>query len=267
MLVTADTHIHSRYSGDSSRRMTIDAICREALKRGLTAVAITDHYELSLELRFDPASREAEIAEAKEKYAGKLTVLRGIELGEQASDFKEANRVLSLADFELVLCSVHAVCGWDDFYDVPYSALTDEELVSLWEKYLAELYETVCFGTMDVMAHIRYPERYYREVGKDGLMRIEEKGKDYYEPIFKKMIERGIALEINTKAPLRKGQMPDPGVELLKFYKELGGRKVTVGSDAHVGRNIGGGFAEAAAMLEAAGLSPVRDVSELRIRR
>ena len=262
MLVTADTHVHSHYSKDACRNMTFDAMCETALQKGMTAIAFTDHYELPFDYKFDPASREKEFAAAKEKYAGKLTLLRGIELGEQTEDFAEANRVLSLADFDLVLGSQHAVRGWDDFYDVPYPALSDAELRALWEQYLSELYETVSFGTLDVLAHMRYPERYFPK----GKLSLNEKGREYFEPVFKKMIERGIALEINTKAPLRRGQVPDPGLDLLKFYKELGGTRVTVGSDAHRKNNIGGGFAEAAALLEAAGLTPIRDVAELRIR-
>lgn len=47
------------------------------------------------------------------------------------------------------------------------------------------------------------------------------------------LIQKDIALEINTSL-LRKGReetMPEEWI--LKFYAELGGKKVTIGSDAH----------------------------------
>ena len=43
-----------------------------------------------------------------------------------------------------------------------------------------------------------------------------------------------------------------PCLEVLKFYKELGGELVTVGSDAHDANLVGRGIAEAYEMMRAA---------------
>ena len=75
-----------------------------------------------------------------------------------------------------------------------------------------------------------------------------------FEPIFRALIERGIALEINTAA-IRKGKMtvPDPGIDLLKFYRALGGELLSVGSDAHVATDLGANFDDACALAKEAG--------------
>lgn len=283
MTVTIDTHTHSRFSLDADRDLTLSRLCGAAVRRGLTCVAVTDHYDLTparpsvpdsgeagtyppcpfIPLTFEPALREKELAEAREAYAGKLTILRGIELGEMTADPAEAERVLSEAPFDVVLGSLHAIRGKGDFYDMPYGELSDAELFARWEQYLAELYEMVSFGKMSVLAHIRYPEQYFLAAGRGALLDIEKRGREYFEPVFRKLVERGILLEVNTAILRRTGREPDPGLELLQFYRELGGKKVAVGSDAHSAEDCGAGFAEAGALIEAAGLKPVSDCVEL----
>ena len=266
MLVTVDTHTHSAFSADATEGMTIENMCEEALKKGLTMLAITDHYDLPMpKFHFDIAKRKEIILQAKEKYKGRLTLLHGVELGEPVSDYKEAERILKEGDFDIVLASAHAVTGSEDFYDLPYKELSDAELLSLWEQYLSELLTMAKHGKISVLSHIRYPERYYRREGRAELLQLDKKAKTYFEPIFKAMIERGIFPEINVKAPLQPGREPDPGLELLKFYKELGGEYVTTGSDAHRLVNIGANCGIAGELLEAAGLSFVRDPEQFSV--
>ena len=85
-----DLHTHSNNSFDA--KSSVDDICRAAIERGLYAVAITDHCEAPF-IRFGddcefgcfdrliPQSI-ADTAAAREKYAGQLRVIRGLELGE-----------------------------------------------------------------------------------------------------------------------------------------------------------------------------------------
>ena len=75
------------------------------------------------------------------------------------------------------------------------------------------------------------------------------------DPILRELIERGIALEVNT-APLMKGiRYFNPLPEVLKRYREMGGELITIGSDAHVPEKIAGRFDQAARILRSLGFA------------
>ena len=81
-----DMHIHSKYSYDGCD--TPDDICRAAIARGMRTIAFTDHHDLLPEgmevSTYEQHDMEArhEIERVRERYAPKLEVLYGIELGE-----------------------------------------------------------------------------------------------------------------------------------------------------------------------------------------
>ena len=60
--------------------------------------------------------------------------------------------------------------------------------------------------------------------------------------MFKNLILRGKALEINTSGFRQNLKTTLPHDELITFYKELGGELVTVGSDAHRAKYVGSGI-------------------------
>ena len=65
---------------------------------------------------------------------------------------------------------------------------------------------------------------------------------DVIDEILKFIITHYIKLEINT-AGLAKGlDFPNPHTDIIKRYTELGGKYVTIGSDAHKACDIGFGF-------------------------
>ena len=70
------------------------------------------------------------------------------------------------------------------------------------------------------------------------------------------LVERGIALEVNT-AGKRKWLASLIEQWILERYRALGGKYITVGSDAHVKEDIGAGFSEACALIRRAGFSEI----------
>jgi histidinol-phosphatase (PHP family) len=64
-------------------------------------------------------------------------------------------------------------------------------------------------------------------------------------------------LELNS-SPLRNGKdfsLPSPAI--LRRYRDLGGRYVTVGSDAHHADDVGAGFEHLANQIKSNGFEPV----------
>ena len=80
---------------------------------------------------------------------------------------------------------------------------------------------------------------------------------DAAEALFKKMIAKDIALEVNVST-LWKGlgfAMPDK--EFLALYKECGGRLITVGTDSHSPEHIGECVDEGFGLLRSVGLNDI----------
>ena len=79
-------------------------------------------------------------------------------------------------------------------------------------------------GGIDAVAHLDYIRRRIDEV----ILPI-----GIIEEIFDTIISNDIALEINSSASRRINEFSFPNDEKLKLYQQMGGSKVTIGSDAH----------------------------------
>ena len=75
------------------------------------------------------------------------------------------------------------------------------------------------------------------------------------DTFLKTLIEKEIALELNT-AGLKYGmKQANPHVDILKRYKELGGELLTIGADGHKPEHIGWDFKQAEEILLEAGFA------------
>jgi histidinol-phosphatase (PHP family) len=75
---------------------------------------------------------------------------------------------------------------------------------------------------------------------------------DKLEALLKLLIHNGRGIEINCSG-IRDGYGPFPTMEILRFYRELGGEIITVGSDAHKIRDAGVYIAEGYEILRRTG--------------
>ena len=253
-----DSHLHSANSPDS--KTTVEELCLTALERGMSGIALTDHMDMggrsnSVWYRHLQGS-VADATRASRDRIGELRVLRGVELGSFPDDPEGARLLLSMCDLDVVLGSVHWVrkgFAPTHLYRADYAALGEERCYELLGAYLSLVYETAVHAPVDVIAHLSYPLRYMNGrygVGVD-ILRFE----DRLSELFSVMIERGIALEVNTASldSLIFDFVPDRDV--LSLYRSLGGRLLTIGSDAHIAASVGKGFVEAKTMLRSLGFS------------
>ncbi len=234
----SDSHMHTDCSFDGKDPATM--LCERAVRLGFYAITITDHCECNeyREQEFDEAVRQSwfESRKAAAVFRGRLHVLSGVELGQPLQSEESARDVLESLDFDFVLGSLHNIRGEQDFYFLDYQKIN---LMDYLRRYFDEILEMVEWGKFDSLAHITYPLRYAVQAG------IEVPA-DYVlersEEVLKKLIDRGIGLELNTSKIklIRDGKLPD--VEILRRYYELGGRYVTIGSDAHRWADVGFGI-------------------------
>ncbi|MBO4366402.1 MAG: hypothetical protein J5843_01960 [Clostridia bacterium] len=252
-----DLHTHCVFSFDADRDATPANLCEAAVRNGIGILAVTDHYDIGYPYKFDPLEREGPFCQAKERYEGRVQLLRGIELGEMLDDPEEADRIRSAVPYDVVLGSLHGIRPFGDFCYLDYENRTDAELLGQWDRYREELTRLADEGDFDVLTHIRYPERYFIRHGRGHLLNINETGEAFFEPVFRALIRRDAALEINTSIVRKSGLPPDPGVKLLRAYRALGGRRITVGSDAHRLKDVGADIREALCIASEAGFEEV----------
>ena len=81
--------------------------------------------------------------------------------------------------------------------------------------------------------------------------------KEKLEKLFSLAIKNDVAIELNTSTLCKGLGFTMPSREIMQMYYDLGGRLVTVGSDAHTPQNIGREIADGMEMLKAIGFDSV----------
>lgn len=247
--IKPDLHTHTAFSFDSETDPR--ELCENAIRRGITHLAITDHcdYDCILDGLYEPyladKARET-VLDLKKEYSGRLEIIHGVELGGAHAVTTESERLVKKYGFEFVLGSLHNLRGVPDFYFMNFADMPDGLIDSLVERNISELCEIASLQFIDSVAHVTYPLRYAKAHGRMPELKKWESG---FEQLFSLIIENGKALEVNT-SPYRKGiadTMPER--ELLTMYKKMGGERITLGSDAHTADGVGDGITEAAATL------------------
>lgn len=226
----ADTHTHTRFSVDGQDDM--EDMCREAIDKGLKYICFTDHIEhnpaddgyryLDLDQYLDAIER------LKDKYGDQINILKGIEFSEPHCYPGEFEKYLS-RDLDIVIGSIHYIGKiglhhFDRAYAGNRDSIMDYTRQRVYGEYYQALLETVKLGGFDILAHFDNPKRYLKEPCLESEL-IDE--------ILYEMVSKDIALEINT-SPLRRGYHETaPGSEILKRFISAGGKRITIGSDAH----------------------------------
>lgn len=250
-----DLHSHTDNSQDGMYSATY--MCEAAVSAGLRALAITDHFDCDHfeDYRLDRSARQSMFAikKAKSVFSGKLLVVAGIELGQPLANLSAAEYGLGL-NFDFVLGSLHALPGKEDFYYLDYS-LPENNPAEIMKEHFENVKKLVDWGNFDSLAHLTYPMRYIRQ--RCEKFPDMEDYKDDIRDIFKMLAAKGKALEINTSDLFRRIYETVPSKDLVAFFKECGGERITIGSDAHDFRNVGSGISEAMDMAKECGFQNV----------
>ena len=235
----ADYHTHSATSPDG--RLTVSQLAEAAVRAGLDEICVTDHVDTVLwgshqpRDSFDWSRLLRELPEAREKYAGRLTIRLGAELGEAPMGFARAEKLLSQAPaLDFVIGSVHMAGEKYQHFDLNYIEKNSETYYhSVIDSYLEDVLRLARWGRFSVLGHLTLPLRYLNEnlgehVTFDGHY-------DQCREIFRTLIENGCGIECNTN----RGNTPLPDASLLRLYRQQGGEIITLGSDAHSAEYVG----------------------------
>ena len=253
MIAPPDYHIHTRFSCDS--KTAVMAACEAAITRGMREIAVTDHAD------FEPLDEGcgylradaylAEIERCRRKYDGTLTIRTGVEIGEGHVHRDRAAALLEAHEFDFVLGSLHWVNGhptWDGRYFGRHT------LTEGLRAYFDELTHLAAEADYDVLAHFGIVRRAaYKAFKLQTLDYAPYEGA--IRRILRILIERGNGLEINTATCRRGMGAPSPTLQVLRWYRQMGGEILTLGSDAHISDAIGAHFDTALDLAREAGFT------------
>ena len=263
----ADCHTHSGYSHDTrvAERRNIDALCHAAYEKGLSYLAVTDHFDADYQragkiprMPFEEIDRD--LREAKETWSGRLYPAYGIEYGQPYASPEDFDSILRKYPYDIVLGSVHSPGNFEGFSHRDFRTMTREEIdhtmeryLDAWEKLVHTDDDTVFPAKIDIYTHPTYPLRYLL---RQGVPYDENLWEERMRGMLRVIVEKGAGTEFNTAYLRNPGILPDDtAVTVLRWYRECGGEIVTAASDAHKPEDIAADFAAAKEILESCGFS------------
>jgi histidinol-phosphatase (PHP family) len=255
-----DHHVHTSYSPDS------EADIREyivgAKKLGLDFVMFTDHVDFGTtdEMFMEHIDYG--------KYFGRMKLFQeecgfpvqvGVEIGYEKENKTEIEEFLASYPFDFVIGSIHYGDG-KDFYLGDF--FTGKDQNQAYQRYFEILHEMVeNFDGFDVVGHLDYIIRYgpfdKRDYRYHDFSHI-------IDSILQRIIDKGKGIELNTSGHRGPLGTAFPKREVLERYRDLGGRTITIGSDAHFNQDYCSGIPEAMEHLKSLGFETV---SSFRGRR
>ncbi len=247
-----DMHTHSLYSHDST--CPIEKMAEAQLAKGALGFAVTDHCGGIDKMNIDEAYNS--ICKASEKYEGRIEIFSGLEIGEGIKNLSVVEELAKKHEYDVVIGSVHAVrCeeAYKSCSRMNFSVLSEVELFVFVSQYFDNVLETAEKVPCDILAHLTYVLRYIN--GKYGRNLDIHVFEDKITKILKTIIDKGIALEINTSGIGTTFDSFMPEEWIIEKYKNMGGFLITLGSDAHAPQNASNGFEKAAQTLRQLGFT------------
>lgn len=231
MIKLIDMHSHSNFSIDSKN--TIELSCESSIEKGLGGFAITDHLDSNPKEwgygYYDPTGYFEAYQAMKKKYGDRIKILAGVEFSESHIYYDALDKISSYP-YDVILGSVHWI---DAGYIGNSEILSYMPQLEVERRYFEAIKKVIAHGKIDVLAHLDIPKRAF---GK----RVIDPG--VITDLLKDLVQSGIALEINTSA-LRQGLDESlPEFAVVEEFVRLGGKKITLGSDAHRSEDLAADF-------------------------
>ncbi len=243
-----DNHVHTTFSPDAKGSM--EEACLFSCDDKIGSIVFTDHLDVNYpeNERVDLIPYKENFDLLKKKYQ---KIYFGVEIGQPYENSELYKHALNSYAFDLVLMSVHNIPNQKDFYYLDYSKVNTSDLLDSYFDMLLKISENLDF---DVLCHLDYPFRYMAPYPNQPPI------SDFYDKIdkiLKTLIKRDKVLEVNTSYLYRGIKRTLPDFPIVKRYVHLGGKTVSLGSDAHVAENIAIGFGEILAPLKECGVKSI----------
>lgn len=267
-----DYHVHTEFSDDSNYPM--EQVIKDAITKEFDELCFTDHVDYGIKKDWDEPGEmiyrkggagepdQMPVANVdypvyyktfqkmKELYQDKISLKFGLEFGMQAHTVEKYEKLFSRYPFDFIILSVHEIED-KEFWDQGFqNGMTQQEYN---ERYYEEmLYLVQNYHNYSVLGHMDLITRY----DKAGVYPFEK-----LKPILTKILKTVIAdekgIEVNTSSHRYGLKDLTPSRDILKLYKELGGKIITIGSDSHKPEYLGAFVDETKEELKALGFEQI----------
>ena len=266
----ADYHIHTEFSDDSE--YPIEEVVKDAVLLGLDEICFTDHVDYGIKrdpddprgieyrrggkdepeiiplVNTDNRRYAEKISCLREKYKDKISIKLGMEFGIQVSTIPQFETLFSKYPFDFIILSVHQVDNKEFWTQEFQEGKTQKEYN---KRYYEEILNVIRkYHDYSVLGHLDLIKRY----DKAGIYPFE-KTKPVITEILKTAIADGKGIEINTSSHRYGLDDLTPSTEILKLYRKLGGRIITIGSDSHKKEHLGAYIDETKKILKELGFT------------
>ncbi|MGI6214588.1 MAG: histidinol-phosphatase HisJ family protein [Christensenellales bacterium] len=261
-MIKSNPHTHTQF-GDA--RSTAEEMVLSAINHGFLSLGFSEHgrqdFNTDCVLNKEREIQYInEVNRLKEKYKNQIRIYLGIE--RDAYSLSERNL------YEYVLGSLHYVKFGNDFLAVDGNRENLSRAVNeffkgdgyiLAKEYYDNFTKYIVSYKPDIIGHFDLVCKY-----NDIYNFFDENSPEYiqlYKKAMDKMINACSLMEVNTGRIVRaKAAVPYPSLEILKYWKSLGG-DVILSSDCHDAENIAGGYEKGLAHIHKAGFKSILQLS------
>lgn len=252
-----DLHTHTILSPDGV--FPLSEMARSAVHAGISVMAVTDHFDMldtdgKRVLDYDWGPSLEQFHSTVPLLRDQLELKFGLELGSLHISPDHARMILARAgsDLDVVIGSLHNFReenGGGEYYFGVYSS--PQICHFALDDYFTSMEELVAApDCYDILGHIIYPLRYMH---RDGQNISLEPYWDRLAEILRTVIHTGRSIEVNTC----RGHTVADWRGILELYRDLGGKLVTTGSDAHQSADLGKGLVQACRLLQSCGFDRI----------
>lgn len=228
----ADYHEHTSFSYDCG--LPMETAVKRAIAIGVEDLCFTEHIDIGTTNTFlcDCQAYFREFSRLKALYGDKIKLKVGMEFGMQSHTIPQYQKIFDRYEFDFILLSMHQI-GNKEFWSGAFQRGKSQK--QYMDEYYDELFKIVSnYNDYSVLGHVDVIRRY-----DDYGVYPFEKVKDKLEQIFKVLIANGKGIEVNTSCYRYNIGDLMPSVDIIKFYRELGGEVITVGADSHYAEHVG----------------------------
>ena len=257
----ADYHVHTEFSDDSVYPMK--TVIRDAIAMGMNEICLTDHVDYGVKIDWDCGKQiqyrngeplanvdypryMSEIDRMKRLYGNKIRIKTGLEFGIQKHTIPDFQRLFERYAFDFIILSIHQVEN-QGFWTQDFQRGRSQK--EYQQRYYEEMLAVVRdYKDYSVLGHMDLIARY----DLAGVYPFE-KVRPVIEDILRIVIADGKGIEVNTSSHRYGLTDTMPSANILKLYRDMGGRIITIGSDSHKPEHLGAYIRETQALLKSLG--------------
>jgi len=246
-----DYHVHTHFSDDSEYVM--EDVIKDAITMNMNEICLTDHVDYGIKVDQETLTKEEilelsqghefaplnvhyphyfkEIERLKNKYP-QIAIKKGMEFGMQTHTIPMFQKLFDRYEFDFIILSCHQVED-KEFWTQDFQKGKTQQEYNL--RYYQEILNVIKqYKNYSVLGHLDLITRY----DKAGIYPFYNI-KDIVTEILKIVIQDGKGIEVNTSSHRYGLKDLTPSKDILKLYKDLGGKILTIGSDSHQKEHLG----------------------------